>query len=226
MRRLRQTPAGLEPSIVLTQLTLSAFALVLVCLRPALAAPGPTDQAEAAATEMAQLYQRFCLNAFPDKGALQAELGAAQATPLPAAEVAAILHADHGKGWRVVTPGARYIVTVEDPPYNTCALRRMTRAGLPNADAYVDVVKHYAAARSLTVGEMQMLQRRTPAGASVELMGNPILRSTVAQSHESTIYITTDYHGHFDRLANPEAVGGPGVEVRMAHQILSGAAVK
>ena len=211
---------------MIAQLALFAFAFMLVCLRPALAAAAPTDQAEAAATEMAQLYQRFCLTAFPDKAALQAALATAAAAPLPAAEVAAILHADHGAGWRVVTKAARYVVTVEDPPYNTCAVRRMTRAGLPNADAYVDVVKQYASAHALTVGETQMLQRRTPAGASMELMGNPILRSTAAQPRESTIYVTTDYHGHFDRLANPEAVGGPGVEVRMAHQILSGSAVK
>jgi len=36
---------------------------------------------------------------------------------------------------------------------------------------------------------------------------------------DTSIYLSTDLHGHFNPIASPEAVGGTGVEVRMAHQI-------
>ena len=60
-------------------------------------------------------------------------------------------------------------------------------------------------------------------GANVMLLGTPLMAPGQAQPRETSIYAITNYHGRFDPASAPEAVGGVGVEVRMAHQVLGAA---
>jgi hypothetical protein len=86
------------------------------------------DQGEDAAKDLALVYDQICLAAFPDETKLQKSLASFSAVELNQTEVRALLHDDPGRGWRL--PGTPFTVTVESPPYRTCAVRRMTRDGL------------------------------------------------------------------------------------------------
>ena len=104
-------------------------------------------QGEDAAQGIANTYDRVCLASFPDEAKLQASLGSLGAVALSQAEVRMMLHADPGRGWR--RPGTPFTVTVESPPYRTCAVRRMTRDGIPTAKPYIAVVNAYARQRGI-----------------------------------------------------------------------------
>jgi hypothetical protein len=203
---------------------LAAFALLTSCAQQqaagAVPAAAASDQGEAAAGDIARIYERICLAAFPDEARLQNALAASGAIALSPAEVRSMLHEDPGRGWRL--PGTPFTVTVESPPYRTCAVRRMTRAGLPTAKPYLAVLNAYAQQRGLVEGPPQRVGRRLPDGADTVLFGTPLLQAGTARPVETSIYAITNYHGQLDPARFPDAAGGVGVEVRLAHQLVPG----
>lgn len=182
------------------------------------AAPKPgLPAAEAAA--MAGLYQRLCLQSFPAADALASALRALDATELTAREVSNYLHADPGHGWRLNLGGARYVLTVEDPPFHTCALRRMTAAGLADDHAYAEVVRGYAVAHGLAIKHLPKHVLPLSDGAELTAFSIILAPAGAKTARETSLLLLTSYRGHLDRDKWPQAAGGPGVEVRMAHQI-------
>jgi hypothetical protein len=177
------------------------------------------DQGEDAAKDIALAYDRICLAAFPDEMKLQNTLAGFSAVEMNQTEVRAMLHDDPGRGWRL--PGTPFTVTVEAPPYRTCAVRRMTREGLPTAKPYIAVLNAYSQQRGLLRGPVQRIDRQLPSGADTMLLATGLLRPGTSQIVETSIYATTNYHGRFDAARQPDAAGGVGVEVRLAHQIMS-----
>ncbi len=186
-----------------------------------MASPGAAQEGAAQGVEAAQAiaaaYDRFCLSAFPDEAALRRELARADAIPLSAAEVRTMLHDDPGEGWRL--PGTPFTLTLEAPPYRTCAIRRMTRNGLPTAEPYEQAVKAYARRSTLRIAPLQSASGRLPSGADTVLRGTPLVQPGRAQPIETSYYAVSTYHGRLDPARFPDAVGGPGVEIRLAHQI-------
>ena len=202
-------------------------AAVMPAAAPAVESPSTfapaAPQDVAAAAEMAGLYRDICLTAFPDLAAMTRALNAHAATPLTAKEVAAYLHADPGQGWQLHSDIARYVVTVEAPPFHTCGVRRMTRSGFPTAKPYVAALRAFAATRSLALGATLPLPRTGADGSNTLIYGTPLLAPGGQGQSETSMYITTNYHGRLNPKVWPETVGGVGVEVRMAHT-LAGAA--
>ncbi len=187
------------------------------------AASGGQDQGGGAAADMAALYGRICLDSFPDEPATQAALAASGARQLDAGVTATMLHADPGRAWDVRSPIADYRVTIEDPPFRTCAVRRMTREGLPTALPYLGAVNAYARQHSLGEGRVVQLNQRLPrSGADVQLLSTPLGLPGQTRPTEASLYISTNYHGAVSGSAwgVEDAAGGVGVEIRMAHQIL------
>ncbi len=178
------------------------------------------DQGPAAAADMATLYQHICLQAFPNDDEAEAVLQKLGAIPLDQAQVAAILHDDPGQGWALSTPTAHYAVTIEAPPFHTCAIRRMTRFGLPTAQPYIAALRDYAAGHGLLMAKPGIIHSQTKSGADEQLIGTPLLAPGSTLPSETSIYVSTNYHGRFSPSVTPEAAGGVGVEIRMAHQIL------
>jgi hypothetical protein len=178
------------------------------------------DQGPAAAAEMATLYQHICLQAFPSDDAAQAVLQPLGAMPLEPSRVADLLHADPGQGWQLSTPVAHYAVTIEAPPFHTCAIRRMTRFGLPTAQPYIAALRDYAAGHGLVMARPAIQHSQTKSGADEQLIGTPLFTPGNRLPSETSIYVSTNTHGHFNPTVTPEAAGGVGVEIRMAHQIL------
>jgi hypothetical protein len=184
---------------------------------PAAAISGITAD-EAAA--MAGLYQHLCLQSFPAAAALAAALRPLDASELAAPEVARYLHADPGRAWRLRVGGVRYILTVEDPPFHTCALRRMTAAGLPDDSAYAAVVGAYARAHGLAIKPLP--KQVLPLSGNADLTAFSIILAPpgARTARETSLLLLTRYHRHLDREKWPRSADGPGIEVRMAHQIV------
>jgi hypothetical protein len=98
-------------------------------------APPPEDATEAdkkAAGELVGLFMGPCLDKFPDDGAVAAYAKAENLTPMTETEIRQLLGSDPGVGWVGKSSTGVYRLTVEEPPYHTCALRAIY-AGPPKA---------------------------------------------------------------------------------------------
>lgn len=73
--------------------------------------------------EFVKLFASYCLNKFPDDDALLKQAEADKLEPLSPAQVKTMLHKDTGIGWVVAGRQLQYVLTVEQPPFHTCALR-------------------------------------------------------------------------------------------------------
>lgn len=206
----------MRPTLTAVALTLLLATLTLAT--PALANPDPTN---ADAEQMARLFDTLCLRAFPDRADMEKAIGQLDAVPLTEDEVRAMLHDDPGEGWRVRRPEATYLVTVEAPPWHACAIRRMTRNGLPTTQAYDAAIKRYAVNRQRPLA--------APVSQTVHGDGGVDIRATMRQLPaaraaggvtDSLMLFTTDYHGRYRGPLDADS-GSPGVEVRFVHQLRS-----
>jgi hypothetical protein len=206
--------------------SLIALALLTACARhPAPSAERPsgppiqttTGQGHDAANDIARAYDRICLAAFPDEMKLQDELFRLDALTLSPADLHAVLPSDLGRGWRL--PGSAFTVIVESSSTETCTIRRMTRVGLPTAQPYLAVVDAYARSHGLVKGAPRHPARQLPRGADGLSVAIPLSRPGAAHATETSLYEITNYHGRFDAAREPDAVGGAGVEIRLAHQL-------
>jgi hypothetical protein len=205
---------------------LAALALLASCARhptPTADRPaGPpiqtsTGQGHDAALDIARAYDRICLAAFPDETKLQDELFRLDAVALGPADLHAVLPSELGRGWRL--PGSAFTVIVESSAAQTCTIRRMTRVGLPTAQPYLTVVDAYARTHGLVKGPPRHPARQLPRGADGLAIAIPLSRPGAAHATETSLYEVTNYHGRFDPAQDPDAVGGAGVEIRLAHQL-------
>ena len=98
----------------------------------AIPASATRQQPDNAGTELVVVFIELCLGRFPDRANL-VEGRISQDTrlsPMPADQVRNYLKDDPGRGWIYQTETGNYVVTIEDPPYRACAVRR-TYATLP-----------------------------------------------------------------------------------------------
>lgn len=210
--------------------SLAVLMLGLACFgcAPSAATPPPAATAAPAAAPldagqmaaMTGLYQRLCLDEFPAEATLAASLAGLGAQEMTAEQVTGYLHADPGRGWRLTADGTSYVLTVENPPYHTCALRRMTPAGIAGHDGYDQAVGAYAASHGLVVRQLARRVLPLPGGADLTAYSSVLAAPRATTARETSLLLLTDYHGKLDREKYPEAGTGPGVEVRMAHQMV------
>ena len=92
--------------------------LTLALAINAVASPPPPN----AVADLAALYDKVCLQAFPDDAAVERFMATTAAVRLT--EVRRYLHDDPGIGWDLPDAGGKTIVTIEAPPYHACAVRR------------------------------------------------------------------------------------------------------
>lgn len=109
---------------------LAATALA-ACLHGPAAAQGrkvpiPGDalqEQDPAGTALVEAFGLFCLKGFPGAARME-DAAPGRLTPMTPAQVESYLHGDPGRGWTYAADGGTYVLTVEDPPYHTCAVRR------------------------------------------------------------------------------------------------------
>ena len=105
---------------------------VLVLLAPGLARaqaatvfipPDAAQEQDPAGTALVEAFGLFCLDRFP--GAARVEDAApGRLVPLSPARTREYLHDDPGRGWLYRAADGEYVLTIEEPPFHTCAVRR------------------------------------------------------------------------------------------------------
>jgi hypothetical protein len=170
-------------------------------------------------TEIAALYSTFCLKAFPDPSALDKFSKAKGAVVMSPEEVAYFLHQDPGRGWTLRTEQALYVITIEYPPYRTCAVRRMTPSGVSGVKNYLAAVTAYAAAKRGKLGNMPPMKRKGPGGIDISAYYYAMTDSAGKPAETFGVFLT-NYHGKVPERFRPDAGSGVGVEVRLVHQLV------
>ncbi len=84
----------------------------------------PVRAVEPAAAELIDLFAGVCLGKFPDDAAVRQFATEKRLAAMPDDTVRQLLGTDPGQGWFQVTALGRYLLTIELPPYHTCAIRK------------------------------------------------------------------------------------------------------
>ncbi|MBA2589511.1 MAG: hypothetical protein H0U98_12910 [Alphaproteobacteria bacterium] len=82
--------------------------------------------------EFVALFSSYCLQKFPDDGAVAALAAQDMLEPLSPAQVKT-LDRKEGKGWIVSRSGVPYLLTVEETSLHSCALRRTSDTAMDGA---------------------------------------------------------------------------------------------
>ncbi|MBW8708947.1 MAG: hypothetical protein JF627_06735 [Alphaproteobacteria bacterium] len=90
------------------------------------------DTAPPVSADFVALFSSYCLQKFPDDGALAALAATDGLEPFSPAQIKATLHKD-GMGWMVSRAGVAYLLTVEQASLHSCALRRTSEQMLDGA---------------------------------------------------------------------------------------------
>jgi hypothetical protein len=195
--------------------TLVAAALTLCLAGAAHAAeqrtyerPDPAPDPAAQLTEMLTLYDEICLKTFPDDAATVHALETREAVALSDAQVRVFLHEDPGRGWRIVGKTAKFILTIEAPPFHACGLRTNTIAGFPSMQPYQDLIARYESGRSLQ--KLAPVSREV-VGTQTVGAGETGMKGALA---EGLLVFTAQ------PLPANRAVAGDAIEVRFVHQLV------
>jgi hypothetical protein len=170
---------------------------------------------------LAQMFQVFCLKAFPDGAAVDAALQVRSQAPLDADQAKAYLPDGPGRGWLVRTRESLFAVTVEDPPTPTCAVQQMTADGVRDIAGLMDAIKAHVTAMK---GKLVVVAPKTvkPAdGPEVRYFGYGVIGEDGSPVEQFGVYVS-DYHGKVADPWTPYAGHGSGVEVRFTRTILAG----
>ena len=88
----------------------------------------PVRAAEPAAAELIDMFASVCLGKFPDDATVRQFAAEKQLAVMPDDMVRKLLGTDPGQGWIHNTARGRYVLTIEMPPYHTCAIRKADSA--------------------------------------------------------------------------------------------------
>jgi hypothetical protein len=88
----------------------------------------PVRAVEPAAAELIDIFAGVCLGKFPDDAAVRQFAAEKRLAVMPDDIVRKLLGTDPGQGWIQNTAHGRYVLTIEMPPYHTCAIRKADSA--------------------------------------------------------------------------------------------------
>ena len=197
----------------------AAFLSALLTV-PVIAHADPAPPADV--TELASMFSELCIRSFPDDEKLDAFLTSKAATPMSASEVQRYLHNDPGGGWYIKTPVALYGVTIENPPFHTCAIRRMTPEGAapPGTNAVAQAERAYASSiGGTTVMIKPTSVRAGAAGPDVLSFGMGVL-DAAGKPSDSFGFFLSNYHGRVPAPWIADGTPGVGVEIRLTRQTI------
>ena len=95
---------------------------------------------------MTALYERVCLQAFPDDKAVEALMAGEGARPLTREEVKITLNDDPGKGWEIKDGNITALLILEYPPFHACSLR-WPMPDYPDVSEYRAIATKFRAAK-------------------------------------------------------------------------------
>ncbi len=199
---------------------ISAACALTLLVAPSIVHAAPAPPADV--TELASMFSDLCIGSFPDENKVQAFLTSKAATSMSAQEVQRYLHSDPGRGWYIQTPVALYGVTIENPPFHTCAIRRMTPEGAatPGTHAVAQAEKAYASTIGGTTVMIKPTSVRTgPTGPDVLSFGIGVL-DAAGKPSDSFGFFLSNYHGHPPAPWIADGTPGVGVEIRLSRQAI------
>jgi hypothetical protein len=88
----------------------------------------PVRAADSAWSEMIDMFAAACLGKFPDDNAVRQLAADKRFAVMPDNMVHQLLGTDPGQGWLQDTARGRYLLTIEMPPFHTCAIRKTDTA--------------------------------------------------------------------------------------------------
>jgi hypothetical protein len=108
----------------------------------------PVCAVEPAAVELIDMFAAVCLLKFPDDAAVRQFAAEKQLAVMPDDIVRKLLGTDPGQGWIQNTASGRYVLTLELPPYHTCAIRKAGSAAPDFLAAFSLLLGTWAATQS------------------------------------------------------------------------------
>jgi hypothetical protein len=127
----------------------------------------PVCAVEPAAVELIDMFAAVCLGKFPDDAAVRQFAAEKQLAVMPDDIVRKLLGTDPGQGWFEDTARGRYVLTIEMPPYHTCAIRKADSAAPDFLTAFSLLLGIWAGTQSGA-----SLKQSPPQNA--EVRGSPI----------------------------------------------------
>ena len=134
-----------------------------------------TDAEKIAAPHIIEDFSAPCIEAFPDDAAVEAFASEQKLAPMSESELRRLLGRDPGEGWIGKGQSGTYMLTIEKPPYHSCAIR-VPFTGSPDV-----VLSQYSFVVSLWAATQHDNMASQPP-MSVEIEGHP----TVAYVYELT----------------------------------------
>ena len=168
------------------------------------------------------MFSEVCISDFPDDSKVKAFLKAKSATIMSPTEVQRYLKSDPGQAWYIKTPVALYGVTIEEPPYHTCAIRRMTPEGAESSGmvAVANATKAYA---SSIGGSTVMIPanngRSNPEGPDILSVGIGVVLN--GQPSDAFGVFISNYHGRVPEPWIADGTPGVGVEIRFSRRVIN-----
>jgi hypothetical protein len=84
----------------------------------------PVRAADPAVAELVEMFVGVCLGRFPDDAAVRQFTTEKGLAVMPDERLHHLLGTDPGQGWIQNTARGQYVLTLEMPPYHTCAIRK------------------------------------------------------------------------------------------------------
>lgn len=173
----------------------------------------------AVSQELTRVWAGFCLERFPVDTAVNAFAASQGATPMSPQDVKRYLHDDPGRGWYLHTELGLYAITLEQPPFLACAVRRMTPNGVPGVSPFIAVMKAYSENQHGKLVTVPAVHTKTPdGGGDINAYTTGMIDAT-GKLRESFLVVLTNYHGHPPDPWKHDAEGGVGVEVRFVREL-------
>jgi hypothetical protein len=208
-----------------TSAALALFAFTPAGSSPA-AAQNTGDVDPAVVADMTSLFTGYCIDAFPDDARVDALAQKDSAVRLEPDQVRVYLDNDPGQGWFLHMQSGLYVVSIENPPHSTCAVRHISAIAFSAAPPqFMTVINDYAANRKATAFAIPFPPVKTKGGAEMSLYAYG-LKSSDPNFGDSFGVMVEDFHSKVpDRLdiahIPPEwgaGIAAGGVELRMFHQ--------
>ena len=174
------------------------------------ARPDPAPDAAAQLAEMTELYERVCLQVFPDDKAVDAEMTRRGGVRLSEAGVRYFLHADPGVGWHLKGRNGDFDITIEAPPYHACSVRARTTAGFKDWSPYRSAVDRFEKS-----GSFKTMKPQSFTADDVTTVAHGESKQLSDGGREAFLVLSAT------PVARIRKQGKDAVEVRFVHQLAS-----
>lgn len=129
--------------------------------------PDIVSEVDQRGTELADIFGDICLMRFPDMAAFAEGAKKRQLVPMSPEKAREYLHEDPGSGWFLKVSDGTYAITIENPPYRACAVRRAYEAAPKFQFPYQLILKTWAANNDIGPLPDQPARRQSVNGLTV-----------------------------------------------------------